>query len=80
MSVSRLFETVYYLIEHKQTTAKELAEHFEVSIRTIYRDLDRLLAAGFPINTFPGSNGGIVLDEKFIIEKNFLIFKSRNRS
>ena len=50
MSVSRLFETVYYLIEHKQTTAKELAEHFEVSIRTIYRDLDRLLAAGFPIS------------------------------
>lgn len=69
MSVSRLFETIYYLIEHKQTTAKELAEHFEVSIRTIYRDLDRLLAAGFPINTLQGSNGGISIDEKFIVEK-----------
>lgn len=71
MSVSRLFETVYYLVEHKQTTAKELAEHFEVSIRTIYRDLDRLLAAGFPITTFQGSNGGISIDEKFIVEKTF---------
>lgn len=79
MSVSRLFETVYYLIEHKQTTAKELAEHFEVSIRTIYRDLDRLLAAGFPINTFPGSNGGIALDEKFVIEKNFFDFQEQEQ-
>lgn len=71
MSVSRLFETIYYLIEHKQTTAKELADYFEVSIRTIYRDLDRLLAAGFPINTLQGSNGGISIDEKFIVEKTF---------
>lgn len=72
MSVSRLFETVYYLIEHRQTTAKELAEHFEVSIRTIYRDLDRLLVAGFPIKTFQGSNGGISIDEKFVVEKAIL--------
>lgn len=69
MSVSRLFETLYYLVEHKQTTAKELAEYFEVSIRTIYRDLDRLLTAGFPINTVQGNNGGISIDESFVVEK-----------
>lgn len=69
MSVSRLFETLYYLVEHKQTTAKELADYFEVSIRTIYRDLDRLLAAGFPINTVQGNNGGISIDKNFVVEK-----------
>lgn len=69
MSISRLFETLYYLVEHKQTTAKELAEYFEVSVRTIYRDLDRLLIAGIPINTIQGNNGGISIDENFIVEK-----------
>ena len=52
MAVSRLFEILYYLVDHKQTTAKELAEYFEVSVRTIYRDLDRLLVAGIPIIAF----------------------------
>lgn len=69
MAVSRLFETVYYLVEHQQTTAKELAEYFEVSIRTVYRDLDRLLAAGIPIITLQGGNGGISIDKSFVIDK-----------
>ena len=39
MSNSRLFEILYYLLEHKQTTADTLANYFEVSKRTIYRDI-----------------------------------------
>ena len=46
MAKGRLFEILYYLIDKKETTANELAEYFEVSVRTIYRDLDRLLVAG----------------------------------
>lgn len=69
MSVSRLFETVYYLIDHKQTTAKALAEHFEVSVRTVYRDLDRLIVAGFPIYTIQGVNGGVSIDDDFVLDK-----------
>ena len=69
MSVNRLFETIYYLIEHKQTTAKELAEHFEVSTRTIYRDLDRLIIAGFPIYANQGAKGGIYIDSEFVLDK-----------
>ena len=37
---SRLFEIVYLLLEKKKVTAKELAERFEVSTRTIYRDIE----------------------------------------
>lgn len=69
MSVNRLFETIYYLIDHKQTTAKELAEHFEVSVRTVYRDLDRLIVAGFPIYTNQGAKGGIYIDKDFVLDK-----------
>lgn len=69
MSVNRLFEIVYYLIEHQHTTAKELAEHYEVSTRTIYRDLECLIIAGFPIYTNQGINGGIYIDEDFVLNK-----------
>ena len=61
MAKGRLFEILYYLIDKKETTANELAEYFEVSVRTIYRDLDRLLVAGIPIITKQGSKGGVSL-------------------
>ena len=41
MQESRLFKIVYYLLEHEKSTASELAEKFEVSVRTIYRDIDK---------------------------------------
>ena len=49
MQESRLFKIVYYLLEHEKSTASELAEKFEVSVRTIYRDIDALSSAGIPI-------------------------------
>lgn len=42
MQINRLFEIVYILLERKNVTAKELAERFEVSTRTIYRDIEIL--------------------------------------
>ena len=50
-------------------TASELAQRFEVSIRTIYRDLDTLSAAGIPIYAKKGKNGGISLTEQFVLDK-----------
>src|SRR5436190_1206594 len=41
-----------------RVTARELAESFEVSIRTIYRDIDELSAAGVPVYAEKGRNGG----------------------
>ena len=49
MQINRLFEIVYILLDKKIVTAKELALHFEVSSRTIYRDVDTLSSAGIPI-------------------------------
>ncbi|MGN1181426.1 MAG: helix-turn-helix transcriptional regulator [Faecalibacillus sp.] len=70
--MQRLLEILYYLMEVKQTTANELAQHFEVSIRTIYRDLDRLIVAGIPIHTKQGKNGGISIAKEYILDKSIL--------
>jgi len=51
----------------KKTTAGYLAERFGVSVRTIYRDLDALSAAGVPLYTTKGKNGGIFLMEDYYL-------------
>jgi len=61
MQINRLFEIVYLLLNKKQMTANELAGHFEVSKRTILRDIDTLTTAGIPIYTSQGKSGGILL-------------------
>lgn len=72
MQVQRLFEIVYILLQKKHSTAKELAEHFEVSTRTIYRDLDTLSMAGIPIYTNKGSQGGIFLMEHYTLHRTMI--------
>ena len=72
MQTQRLFEILYILLQKRKTTAKELAELFEVSIRTIYRDLDVLTLAGIPIYTNKGRNGGIFLNEDYVLQKGIL--------
>lgn len=72
MQESRLFRIVYYLLDKGQTTAAELAEKFEVSVRTIYRDIDALSGAGVPVYAETGRNGGIRLMNDFILEKAVL--------
>lgn len=53
-------------------TAAELAEHFEVSIRTVYRDVEALSLAGIPVYGRKGKNGGISLTENFVLDKMML--------
>lgn len=72
MQIQRLFEITYILLQKKRVTAKELAEHFEVSTRTIYRDLDALSMAGIPLYTNKGNNGGIFLMEDYTLSKSLL--------
>jgi predicted DNA-binding transcriptional regulator YafY len=63
---------VYHLLEKGKSTAPELAEKFEVSIRTIYRDLDTISAAGIPIYATQGKGGGIFIMQDFVLNKSLL--------
>lgn len=69
MRESRLFKIVYHLLDKGQATAPELAEKFEVSVRTIYRDIDALSGAGIPVYAEAGRSGGIHLMNDFILDK-----------
>jgi len=72
MQINRLFEIVHLLMNRKRTTAAELAERFEVSKRTILRDIDTLSAAGIPIYTTQGKGGGIFIHENFVLNKTLV--------
>ena len=72
MKNSRLFEIFYILMEHRGITAGELSARLEVSVRTIYRDLDTLSAAGIPVYTERGHGGGIRLMEHFQLDRTLL--------
>ncbi len=72
MQESRLFKIVYHLLDKGQATAPELAEKLEVSVRTIYRDIDALSGAGIPVYAETGRNGGIHLMNDFVLDKAVL--------
>jgi len=72
MQINRLLEIVYVLLRQKTVTAKELAERFDVSQRTIYRDVDTLSVAGIPIYTEKGKSGGISLLPEFVLNTSIL--------
>lgn len=61
MKADRLISILMLLQIHKQLTAKELSKRLEVSIRTIYRDVESLSSLGIPVYADRGINGGIKL-------------------
>lgn len=79
MQISRLFQIIYILLKKKSVTAGELAEHFEVSVRTIYRDIDALCQGGIPIYTSQGKGGGISLIDDFVLDKSLLSEKEQDK-
>ena len=70
MRESRLFRIVYYLLQNGKATAPELAQKFEVSIRTIYRDIDVISSAGIPIYATQGKGGGISVLNDYTLDKS----------
>lgn len=72
MQINRLFETIYILLDKKTVTAKELADKFEVSSRTIYRDIELLSQSGIPVYTNKGKGGGISILDSFILDKSLI--------
>lgn len=72
MKQNRLFGIIYLLLSKKTMTAKELAEYFEVSTRTIYRDIELLSELNIPIYMSKGKNGGVFLLENYKFDKSLL--------
>lgn len=72
MQTELLFELTYIILERKIVTAAEMAVHFGVSTRTIYRWIDALNLAGVPVITTKGKGGGIQLAEKYALDKAVL--------
>lgn len=65
--LERLTGIIYALKENKKMTAKELAKFFEVSERTIYRDIDALAQLKVPIISFEGYEGGYRIQDNYFI-------------
>lgn len=72
MKLDRLLGILTVLLQSDRVTAPELAEKFEVTRRTIGRDIDALCQAGIPIVTHQGAGGGIAIAEGFKLDKSVL--------
>ena len=75
MKIDRLIGILSVLLQEDKVTAPELAEKFEVSRRTINRDIEHLCKAGIPIHTSQGPRGGIRIMEGYRIERTLLTSK-----
>ncbi len=69
MKVDRLVSIIMLLLEQKRIGAEELADRFEVSPRTIYRDMDAINLAGIPVLSIPGVGGGFEIMQDYKIDK-----------
>lgn len=72
MKLYRLLHLMNILVNNDKVTIKQLSEKLEVSRRTIYRDLETLTMAGFPIVSYPGYDGGITVAEGYKLDKCLL--------
>lgn len=70
MKTDRLYAITVYLLNHGRTSGSELAKHFEVSVRTIQRDMDSLCLSGIPIVSVAGASGGYEISAQFRLDKN----------
>lgn len=72
MKIDRLISIIVVLLRRERVQAKQLAEMFDVSVRTILRDIDAINLAGIPIVTYQGANGGIGIAEGYRLDKSVL--------
>lgn len=75
MKIDRLIGILSVLLQKEKTTAPELADRFEVSKRTINRDIEDLCRAGIPIRTAQGVGGGISIMDGYRMDRTILTSK-----
>ena len=69
MKLDRLLGITIYLLNHEKTSASTLAKRFEVSVRTIQRDIEALCMAGIPVAASMGADGGYEILDTFCMER-----------
>ena len=69
MKADRLVGIIMTLLDKKRVSAQALADTFEVSLRTVYRDMDAISAAGIPIRATPGAGGGFEIMPGYQVDK-----------
>ncbi len=72
MKIDRMVGILTVLLQQEKVTAPYLAEKFEVSRRTINRDIEDLCKAGIPIRTVQGPKGGISIMEDYKLDNTLL--------
>lgn len=72
MTIDRLIGILAVLLREGRSTASQLAARFEVSVRTVYRDFDRLCRAGIPLCTERGNGGGVSIMEGYELDRTVL--------
>lgn len=70
MKIDRLVSIIMLLLDKKRMGAQELADMFEVSPRTIYRDIDAINLAGIPIRSISGVGGGFEIMPEYKVDKH----------
>jgi predicted DNA-binding transcriptional regulator YafY len=72
LKIQRLLAITMLLLSQRRISGKALADKFEVSLRTIYRDLDTINSAGIPIISYTGADGGYEIMEQFRIDRQIV--------
>ncbi len=75
MKIDRLLAIIIMLLNRNRVQARDLADHFEVSTRTIYRDIETINNAGIPIVTHQGKNGGLAIIDSYKLDRQVLTLK-----
>jgi predicted DNA-binding transcriptional regulator YafY len=75
MRIDRMLAITIILLNKDRVSAKELADKFEVSIRTVYRDIDAISMAGIPITSYSGKQGGFAIIDSFKLDRQLLTMK-----
>lgn len=70
MKTDRLVSIIMMLLDKERIGAQELADRFEVSPRTIYRDIETINMAGIPVRSTPGVGGGFEIMQEYKLDKN----------
>lgn len=75
MRLERILAILMLVVNRRRISAAELADKMEVSVRTVYRDIETLCQAGFPIVAYQGAGGGFAVMEGYRLDRNALTFE-----